>query len=464
MRHVYRRFISVLLLICMLSSLWLLPTSAEGEDILAPSVDPAVRFEVIQEGETVTLSMQVKGTDLCRTLCAALYYDASDLSVRGAVYTTNGEMQSERLYPMRSDDIVYSDGWACGYLSAYGGIKDVNSADLGCGGYLILYPYRDAPVTYEDFTTVVTVPFTVKQFGALSEDTIRLLTAEEQATLLITTKLLLCDPYENYTYGATAGGDRLSDALFVGNTVISGHRAVEDQPPQTPWVNPYTDITNNAPYYDAVAYVSREGLFIGSDGKFSPEASMMRSTFATVLCRLAGAEEVALAADAAEDAEPLPFTDLDPEGWYIPYIRWAVGEGLFLGIGDNKFSPDGIISHEQMYALMQRFCLRYGYACSDGQSVSVKSLADGEELIASAGWVQSAVRFAYANGLLILDKAGTVRPKVDAARWELAALLEALSELPRTAAPADEADPTDEAVPTDEAGIADDTGAVSREP
>ena len=123
------------------------------------------------------------------------------------------------------------------------------------------------------------------------------------------------------------------------------------------------------------------------------------------------------------------FTDVKVDAWYAPYVTWSADAGLFYGYGDNRFGPDDPITHEQMYLLMQRFTEMYGYAVKDGSAVSLSALADSEKI---DSWAVDAVRFAHANDLLVVDAQRTIRPTEQAARWELAVLLQSLSQIPRT--------------------------------
>ncbi len=58
----------------------------------------------------------------------------------------------------------------------------------------------------------------------------------------------------------------------------------------------FEDVANDSWYFDAVDYVSEKELFNGtSDTAFSPDASMTRGMFVTVLGRMAGTRPEAYA-------------------------------------------------------------------------------------------------------------------------------------------------------------------------
>ena len=52
---------------------------------------------------------------------------------------------------------------------------------------------------------------------------------------------------------------------------------------------PFVDVTEDTPYYDAIVYCYKHGIFNGSDrNTFDPDDSMMRSTVVTVFANLTG--------------------------------------------------------------------------------------------------------------------------------------------------------------------------------
>jgi len=113
--------------------------------------------------------------------------------------------------------------------------------------------------------------------------------------------------------------------------------------------NPFTDVGTNDWFYDAVQYVYDNGLFTGtSETKFTPEGTMTRGMFVTVLGRMAGVDASAYAGESA-------FTDVDPSAYYAPYVAWAAKHGITSGTGGGKFSPDALINREQMATLFVRY-------------------------------------------------------------------------------------------------------------
>ena len=113
------------------------------------------------------------------------------------------------------------------------------------------------------------------------------------------------------------------------------------------------------------------GLFSGvSETEFRPDAPMTRAMFVTVLGRMAGI-------DPEEWEIPylsLLFSDVDPNGYYAPYVAWAVHMGIADGTGSGKFSPNDNVTREQM----ARFIGNYLDATGSRLELRLPQIAEDE--------------------------------------------------------------------------------------
>ena len=118
--------------------------------------------------------------------------------------------------------------------------------------------------------------------------------------------------------------------------------------------SPFTDVKPGDWCYDAVLYAKANGFFSGtSETTFSPNGTMTRGMFVTVLGRMAGIDPAKYGGDTG-------FTDV-PEGmYYAPYVKWAAQYGITGGTGDGRFSPDALITRQQMAALFVRYFEKFG--------------------------------------------------------------------------------------------------------
>ncbi len=110
---------------------------------------------------------------------------------------------------------------------------------------------------------------------------------------------------------------------------------------------PYTDVSVDADYFDAVEYMCRKGYMSGtSDTQFSPDSALTKAALAEVLYNIAGAPEV--------DADIVSFDDVDSSSAYFNAAAWAVSNGI-LKADSGSFSPKDEISAIKLAASLVRF-------------------------------------------------------------------------------------------------------------
>ena len=98
---------------------------------------------------------------------------------------------------------------------------------------------------------------------------------------------------------------------------------------------PFTDVSWNAPYAEAVAWMVNNEITTGTTATtFSPERSLTRAQFATFLWRFAGQP------DSTDGA--LAFADVEPESYHAPAVGWMVDQELTQGCSTDpvtRFCP-----------------------------------------------------------------------------------------------------------------------------
>ncbi|MGM9624762.1 MAG: S-layer homology domain-containing protein [Eubacteriales bacterium] len=155
------------------------------------------------------------------------------------------------------------------------------------------------------------------------------------------------------------------------------------------WINPFIDVVESDRYYNAIKYVYQNNLFIGtSDTEFSPNMTMDRSMFATVLCRLAGVTPAEVTKSS--------FSDAVDGAWYVPYIEWAASEGLMLGYGDGKFGVADQITIEQAAIIMTRFAEYTGMDVSS--DFAFDSYSDADSI---SEWAVEQMKWVVENGIYV---------------------------------------------------------------
>ncbi len=121
-------------------------------------------------------------------------------------------------------------------------------------------------------------------------------------------------------------------------------RAAGSPEPQSS-VNPFTDVSSSAYYYDAVLWAVENGITNGTSGTtFSPESAVSRAQAVTFLWRSA----------SSPAASGVSFDDVADEAYYAQAVAWAAQAGITNGTGGDNFNPDLIASRAQAVTFLYR--------------------------------------------------------------------------------------------------------------
>lgn len=113
---------------------------------------------------------------------------------------------------------------------------------------------------------------------------------------------------------------------------------------------------------DYIEDVTEAGLFYGtSQTLFSPNTSMTRGMFITVLGRLEGIDTEYWMSDHIYST----FTDVHPEAYYAPHVAWAFCQGIVHGVDDETFSPETLITREQMAKMVAFYLELMGHSLAE---------------------------------------------------------------------------------------------------
>ena len=114
--------------------------------------------------------------------------------------------------------------------------------------------------------------------------------------------------------------------------------------PKADGANPFTDVSADAYYYDAVLWAVEQGITSGTSATtFSPDATVNRGQTVTFLWRANASPVVNYAMD---------FTDVAADAYYAEAVRWAVSEGITSGTSGNSFSPNADCTRAQIVTFL----------------------------------------------------------------------------------------------------------------
>ena len=121
----------------------------------------------------------------------------------------------------------------------------------------------------------------------------------------------------------------------------------------------YDDVNAGDAYVNDVIGVTLAGWMNGTGTGFSPNASLDRAMMVTILYRLAGSPAV---------SGTMPFTDVPAGSWYYDAVLWASQKDITLGTSAATFSPNALLTPDQLGTLLQRFTGKEAQGLPTGQT------------------------------------------------------------------------------------------------
>nr|WP_140397529.1 S-layer homology domain-containing protein [Flavonifractor sp. An135] len=171
----------------------------------------------------------------------------------------------------------------------------------------------------------------------------------------------------------------------------------------------FTDLDQDAWYYDDVSTMIEQGLLVGvSTDRFAPEWTVSRAMLASVLYRMSGEKYTGFPT----------FLDVPRDAWYRVSVAWASTNGVVYGYSAERFGPEDDVTREQLVTMLYRY---QQYMDND------VSKRDDLSAFSDAGQVSSfaheAMQWAVAEGLIQGRSGNLLAPTGTASRAELCSIL-----------------------------------------
>lgn len=145
----------------------------------------------------------------------------------------------------------------------------------------------------------------------------------------------------------------------------------------------YSDVTSISTWaLDAIREATEKAFVEGSNGKFSPQATVTRAEFMKMLVGVLGLDVKAV--------NVINFNDVAQGDWFYPYVNAAYKAGLISGTSADEFSPNEKLTREQMAVIMVN-ALKLQAA---EQSLAIEDLEQVSE------WAKASVQTIMARGLM----------------------------------------------------------------
>lgn len=167
---------------------------------------------------------------------------------------------------------------------------------------------------------------------------------------------------------------------------------------------------------DDIEYIALRGFMKGtSPTSFSPQEGMTRGMFVTVLGRMAGLD--------TRKYENSKFTDVKTGTYYTPYVAWAEEVGITRGTSSNTFSPDKLISRQEMAVLFLNYIKVEGNNLPKSQEE-----ISFEDEAAISSFAKDSVKAMQVAGIINGKNNNIFDPQGTATRGEVATILRRYTE------------------------------------
>lgn len=175
----------------------------------------------------------------------------------------------------------------------------------------------------------------------------------------------------------------------------------------------FADVPADAWYAPAVQTCAERGLFQGtSPTTFSPDLSMTRGMFVTVLGRMENIDPT--------QADASGFMDVPEDAYYAGYVGWAARSGIVAGVSDSVFEPERGISRQEICTIVHRYLVWKDVSL---QTVPSAQFADDAQI---AEWAKESVYVCRSAGIVSGVGDNHFAPNVAARRCEAAQIFKNL--------------------------------------
>lgn len=177
---------------------------------------------------------------------------------------------------------------------------------------------------------------------------------------------------------------------------------------------PFTDVTADNSYFEAVKYVYNRGMMNGvpaANGTtiFDGYRTITRGQVVTILYRLSGSPSASTYSG---------FNDVPSNQYYAAPITWAYSNGIVGGYGNGQFGPNDPITREQLAKILRDYSVYRGLNVT-----KTTSLAGYSDAGSVHDWAQAGMQWAVGNGIVSGTSTTTLTPGGNAQRYHAATML-----------------------------------------
>ena len=151
---------------------------------------------------------------------------------------------------------------------------------------------------------------------------------------------------EEITTGKTADTFGIDEGCTRAQIVTFLYRAAGSPEVKADTVNPFTDVSKDSVYYNAILWAVENGITKGTtETAFDPNAVCTRGQIVTFLFRASGDEKVATGTN---------FADVASGSYCADAVAWAVANDVANGFADGTFRPEATCTRGQAVTFIYR--------------------------------------------------------------------------------------------------------------
>ena len=148
------------------------------------------------------------------------------------------------------------------------------------------------------------------------------------------------------TTGKTADTFGIDEGCTRAQIVTFLYRAAGSPEVKADTVNPFTDVSKDSVYYNAILWAVEKGITKGTtETTFDPNAVCTRGQIVTFLFRASGDEKVATGTN---------FADVASGSYCADAVAWAVANEITNGFADGTFRPEATCTRGQAVTFIYR--------------------------------------------------------------------------------------------------------------
>lgn len=189
--------------------------------------------------------------------------------------------------------------------------------------------------------------------------------------------------------------------------------------------NEYSDVSENAWYYECVTYCRENGLMRGvSENEFAPKSVLTRGQAITILWRLAGEPS------PCENSSTPSFADVSDDCFYAEALKWAQSSDIVTGVTDANsgvtyFFGGRPITREQLACLIARYAEKYHNGFAEVYDCELWP----EDYDSASNYAKNGMMFAIHKSIMVGDNNCNFNPRKSTTRAEAAMAFMRLNKL-----------------------------------